>query len=380
MRFALLQSIDQVTPAQWNALAGKDDPFLRFEFLNALEKTACVGKHWGWLPRHLAAFDEDGRLVGAAPMYEKHNSYGEFVFDGAWADAWERAGGCWHPKAVVAIPYTPAPGRRLLVRPGADGQDIASGLIERARSFSAQTGYSSLHWLFPTPADAGRLRQAGFLMRLGCQFHWRNAGYRDFEDFLAGFTARKRKKVRRERRQVAEQGIELHTLHGHEASEEDIRLMHDFYRITFDRKWGYATLTKDFFRAIARDMGEQLVCFLARRRGRPLAGAICFRSDDTLYGRHWGCYEEIPGLHFETCYYQGIEYCIRHGLRHFQPGAQGEHKISRGFLPTQTWSAHWIGDPGFRALVARFLEQETPAMREYIAELATRSPFRAEAA
>ena len=237
-------------------------------------------------------------------------------------------------------------------------------------------GVSSLHWLFTDTDDTRRLEDQGFYLRLGCQFHWRNQRYRDFDDYLEGFNSRKRKKVRRERRYVQQAGIELRTVHGHQASEAELETMHEFYRSTFDKKWGHATLNLSFFREIMASMGEQLVFIIASKDRRDVAGAICLRSGDTLYGRHWGCYEDYHSLHFEACYYQGIDYCIRHGLQHFEPGAQGEHKISRGFLPTPTWSAHWIGDDRFRAIIDRFLQQETTAMLDYIQELGEHSPFR----
>ncbi|WP_132972108.1 GNAT family N-acetyltransferase [Thiogranum longum] len=376
MRLEILNSIDTIPAARWNAVSGTGNPFLRHEFMLALERNGCVGEQHGWLPRHLAAFDNNNDLVGAVPMYLKDNSYGEFVFDWSWAEAYQRAGLSYYPKAVVAIPYTPTPGPRILVHPQADRDTIASALIELARNGSQSENLSSLHWLFTDKDDTERLRQQGFLIRLGCQFHWKNRGYRDFEAFLSSFSARKRKKVRRERRYVQEQHIDIITVHGHEATDLQLQTMHDFYRITFEKKWGHPTLTLDFFREIAQTMGEQLVFFIAEKQQTMVAGAICFRGNDTLYGRHWGCYEDYHSLHFEACYYQGIEYCIKHGLNVFQPGAQGEHKISRGFLPTPTWSAHWIADDRFRGLIADFLEHETSAMNEYIEELNQRSPFR----
>ena len=375
MKLEIISNIDEINSTQWNAVTGMADPFLRHEFLIALERNGCVGEQHGWLPRHLCAFD-DGMLVGAVPLYLKNNSYGEFVFDWSWAEAYQRAGLDYYPKSVVAIPYTPTPGPRILVHPRADRTEVATALIELARNWSQSEGLSSLHWLFTNQDDTELLARQGFLLRLGCQFHWENRGYRDFEDFLSAFSARKRKKVRRERRYVQEQDIDIITVHGHEATELQLQTMHDFYRITFEKKWGHPTLTLAFFREIAQTMGEQLVFFIAGKQQTMVAGAICFRGDDTLYGRHWGCYEDYHSLHFEACYYQGIEYCIRHGLKVFQPGAQGEHKISRGFLPTPTWSAHWIANEKFRGLIANFLEHETGAMQEYIEELGRRSPFR----
>ncbi len=376
MKLAILNGIDDITADQWNAVSGTGNPFLRYEFMAALEHNGCVGEQHGWIPHHLAAFDDKGALIGAVPMYLKDNSYGEFVFDGSWAEAYQRAGLPYYPKSVVAIPYTPTPGPRILVHPGACRKTVSTQLIELARSWSQSKALSSLHWLFTDETDTGLLAEQGFLLRLGCQFHWENKGYSDFDAYLSTFNARKRKKVHRERRYVQEQDIHIITVHGHEATERQLHTMYEFYRITFEKKWGYPTLTLAFFHEIAQTMGDQLVFFIAEKHHQMVAGAICFRGDDTLYGRHWGCYEDYHSLHFETCYYQGIEYCIQNGLSLFQPGAQGEHKISRGFLPTPTWSAHWIANAKFRELIARFLDHETQAMHEYMAELDQRSPFR----
>lgn len=379
MELKLLESIHDVPGSAWNRVSGTANPFLRHEFLKALENNRCVGENYGWLPHHLAAF-ERGQLVGAVPMYLKDNSYGEFVFDWSWADAYQRAGLSYYPKSVVAVPYTPATGPRILTAPDADKDQVAPQLIELARAWSENENLSSLHWLFTDTDDTRRLEEQGLLLRLGCQFHWQNRGYRDFEDYLSYFNSRKRKKVRRERRYVEQAGIDMRVVHGHEASEQELVVMYEFYRSTFDKKWGHATLNLEFFREIATTMGDQLVLIIASKNNRIVAGAICLRGDDTLYGRHWGCYEDYHSLHFEACYYQGIDYCINNGLAWFEPGAQGEHKISRGFMPTPTWSAHWIADPRFREIIQRYLAQETAGMQEYIKELTERSPFRQEAA
>jgi len=380
MELNVLTGIEELEAGQWNGVAGINNPFLRYEFLSALERNHCVGEQHGWLPRHLAAFSDSGQLIGAVPLYIKNNSYGEFVFDWAWADAYERNGLAYYPKAVAAIPYTPVTGPRILTGDSANRDEIASALIGLAHEWASNEGQSSLHWLFTDEQDTRRLKQHGFVPRLGCQFHWHNPGYRDFADYLSRFSSRKRKKVRRERRYVQEQGIDIRVVHGHEATDTELAVMYDFYRSTFEKKWGYPTLTLGFFRDIASSMGEQLVFFMAYKDGAVVAGAICLRGNDTLYGRHWGCYEEYHSLHFETCYYQGIDYCISHGLKTFEPGAQGEHKISRGFLPTATWSAHWIEHEGFRQVIGRYLEQEMGAMREYMRELAEHSPFRSSEA
>jgi predicted N-acyltransferase len=376
MQLKILTAIADVEAGQWNALPGTGNPFLRHEFLAALERNGCVGEQHGWIPRHLVAIGKRGQLLGAVPLYLKDNSYGEFVFDWAWADAYQRNGLRYYPKAVVAVPYTPATGPRLLIADGADRQLLATQLIQLAQEWSNSERLSSLHCLFTDPCDTQTLEQAGLMLRLGCQFHWRNQGYRDFDDYLDSFSSRKRKKVRRERRYVSEQDIELRVVHGHQASDEQLQVMSDFYRTTFEKKWGYPTLNLGFFRDLATNMGHQLVFFIAYKGQSIVAGAICLCSDDTLYGRHWGCYQDYHSLHFEACYYQGIDYCISHRLKTFEPGAQGEHKISRGFLPTATWSAHWIAHQGFREIIGRFLQQETGAMRDYMEELSEQSPFK----
>jgi len=377
MPIAVHDSIQDLSAAEWNRLGTCDNPFVRYEFLAALERHGCVGESFGWIPQHLAYRDSRGRLLGAVPLYLKDNSYGEFVFDWSWADAYDRAGGRYYPKLVVAAPYTPATGPRLLLADDAPA-DVADRLIDAALDHARRLEVSSLHWLFTDDAQTARLERHGLMRRTGCQFHWHNRGYRDFDDFLAAFTAEKRKKVRRERRRVQESGLAIEVVSGDGASDEQIATAEMFYRTTFDKKWGVATLNLPFFREVAERMGEQLVLLLARDASRYVAGAICFRSRDTLYGRHWGCVAEYHSLHFELCYYQGLEYCIREGLARFEPGAQGEHKVSRGFLPTPTWSAHWIADPRFAQAIGDFLRREHRGMEHYMEELAGHSPFKAE--
>lgn len=376
MRTEVIDHIDAVTAGDWNRVSGIDQPFLRHEFLAALERHGCVGEAYGWLPRHVIAYDAAGRVAGAVPLYLKYNSYGEFVFDWAWADASERAGMAYYPKLVAAVPYTPVTGPRLLVRPDADRAAVVRALTGQAQVVAEQTGASSLHWLFTDSRDTEQLVQHGYLRRTGCHFHWHNRGYRSFEDYLSRMRSRKRKKILRERRHVREAGIHMHILHGGEVSAQQWRLMHHFYRSTFERKSGIPTLSLDFFQEISRTMGEQLVLVFAYHGGKAVAGAIMLRGERALYGRHWGCLAEFNSLHFETCYYQGIDYCIEHGLDLFEPGAQGEHKISRGFLPAYTWSAHWIADAGFRAAIQRYLAHEHDMMVDYHDQLQCRSPFR----
>ena len=379
MHSTIIGSLNEVSSNEWNALCGTQVPFLRHEFLSALEKYHCVGKATGWIPQHILLY-ENKTLLGAVPQYLKTNSYGELVFDWAWAEAYQRSGMDYYPKLVVAIPYTPASGPRLLIAPDADRNNISAQLIQCALEHARQCDVSSLHWLFPHQDDCQQLTQQGLLPRLGCQFHWHNLpgteNYRDFDDYLDCFTSSKRKKIRRERRTVAEAGITLQRLYGNELSDEQWQTVHRHYCSTFNRLSGYATLSLDFFREVSFTLPQQLIVILAEHHGNTVASAICFRDDSTLYGRHWGCDAHFQNLHFETCYYQGLEYCIEHRLQCFDPGAQGEHKISRGFLPTATWSSHWIADPRFRAAITDFLQQETQGMQHYIDNLHKHSPFK----
>lgn len=375
MRIQRLAALAEIAPEQWNALVRDDNPFLRHEFLDALERHQCVGERTGWLPRHLVCFDDRQRLLAAAPLYVKDNSYGEFVFDWGWADAYRRHGLPYYPKLVGAVPFTPATGQRLLLAPGAP-LEAARAIVEHALEEVRRQGFSSLHWLFNNEEDGVILHECEFLRRLGCQFHWRNPGYRDFADFLDTLTSKKRKNIKRERRLVQEAGLNIEILHGPAISEAQWHAFHAFYRSTFHRLGGVPTLTLGFFREIAHTLGERLVLVTAKAGGREVAAAISLRSATTLYGRHWGCQETHDSLHFELCYYQGLEYCIANGLLRFEPGAQGEHKIHRGFLPTLTQSAHWLAHPGFHEAVADFLNRETPAVESYARELSRHSPYR----
>ncbi|MGM0676127.1 MAG: GNAT family N-acetyltransferase, partial [Pseudomonadota bacterium] len=287
-----------------------------------------------------------------------------------------RSGLDYYPKLVSAIPYTPATGPRLLIHPDRDAGALRQALIQQAIEFTGRQGLSTTHFLFTDSEDTRAFKEMGLCLRMGCQYHWRNDGYRDFDDFLDGFSSKKRKNVKRERRRVQEQGLDVRILHGDEVDDALWAVFHRFYLATFERKFGIPTLTLDFFRETARTLGRQVVMVLAEEDGQPVAAALCYRGKDTLYGRYWGCEQDHDGLHFEACYYQGIDYCIRHGLDQFEPGAQGEHKISRGFLPTRTWSAHWVDNPGLRGPVMEFCRREEAAMREQCEKLMSLSPFR----
>ena len=379
MRLSVCNNLNEVPAAQWNALAGTDIPFLRHEFLSALETHHCVGEPAGWIPQHLLLFDtidQEEKLVGAVPQYLKTNSYGELVFDWAWAEAYHRSGRHYYPKLVVAIPYTPATGPRLLIAPEAEQKSIVDKLINFCIEHAKKLQVSALHYLFPYDVDLERLKNHGLMPRLACQFHWRNENYKSFDDYLDRFTSAKRKKIKRERRQVNESSVNISRLHGNELSENQWQAVHRHYASTFDRHSGYATLSLNFFLELAHTMPEQMLIVLAESNGEPVASAICFQDNHSLYGRHWGCDQHFQNLHFEACYYQGLEYCIENGLSRFDPGAQGEHKISRGFLPTPTWSAHWIADPEFNKAIEGFLYHETKEMQRYIEELNSRSPFK----
>jgi predicted N-acyltransferase len=373
VRLERLTTLATTDAASWNSLAG-DSPFLRHEFLLALEQSGCVGDGTTWQPCYIVARDALG-LAGALPLFIKYDSHGEFVFDWGWADAYERAGRNYYPKLVAAVPFTPATGRRLLLRDGQQA-DVAQLLIEAARVTAEEIGASSLHVLFPTEPEREMLARSGFLTRKACQFHWANGGYGSFDEFLGSFTADKRKKAKRERRRVAEAGIVFEHLRGDEPPAADWDAILEFYSRTFWRRGREPYLNRAFFAAIAASMPESLLVVLARQHGAPIATAICFRSSTTLYGRYWGSSADFHSLHFETCYYQGIDYCIREGLERFEPGTQGEHKVARGFVPQPTWSCHWLRDADFHRAVGNFLVREARHVDAYIDEVGEHVPYR----
>ncbi len=368
----VLDRIDEVPAAQWDICAGRDNPFLRHAFLKALEDSGSVGRKTGWLPQHLTISDEGGALQAAAPMYVKSHSQGEYVFDHGWADAYERAGGRYYPKLQVAVPFTPVPGPRLL----AHDDTVRGALIDALRSVAEQSQLSSLHVTFCSEEEAAALRQAGFLHRIGLQYHWHNNNYGSFDDFLGALASRKRKAIRKEREAVKQYRLTIQALSGAEITPRHWDAFFAFYMDTGGRKWGRPYLTRKFFDLVGGSMPENVVLMFAEQDGRPVAGALNFRGTDCLYGRNWGCLEEFKFLHFELCYYQAIDYAIAHGLARVEAGAQGEHKIQRGYLPVTTHSAHWIAERSFREAVAEFLERETRVMRNEIAGLSEYSPYR----
>ena len=372
-----IESIEAVREADWNALVSDNNPFLKHQFLIALERHRCVSAELGWRPRHLVG-RADGRLVAAAPLYLKENSYGEFVFDFAWAQAYQQHKLAYYPKLVSSIPYTPATGSRLLIAKGMDRPRAAEALLEAARALADREGASSLHWLFLPEDEQLLLEKQGLMSRIDVQFHWENRDYRDFEQFLEGLTSKRRKNIRRERRRVAEAGVRLRLLHGDEVTDDEWHRFAGFYAKTFEERYSLPTLNASFFAEVGRTLGRQVILVLAYQGDECVAGALMFRSDRVLYGRHWGAFVDIEGLHFEACYYRGIEYAINEGLQRFEPGAQGEHKIWRGFLPTITRSCHWIRNEAFSHAIGDFLAREAPAILDYKETLAQSSPYRSD--
>jgi len=375
LRVNHVTGLDQLDSDAWNRLAGTVNPFLSHEFLGGLERCRCLEGH-GWQPHHLVVH-EGPRLVGALPLYLKDNSYGEFVFDWSWAEAYGRAGGNYYPKFVSAIPFTPVRGPRFLIdNLCQDADAVRTLLLDNVIKTVSQTGISSFHCLFPEQVDADFMKEHQLLRRKGIQYHWHNHEYRDFDDFLDTFTSKKRKQIKRERRQVRENHIEIEVLNGQEISTDQWSAFFEFYCSTFYRRWGAPRMTYDFFVSLSRILPKQTLLILARRDNLYVAGAFAMLGRDTLYGRHWGCSSDYPFLHFELCYYQTIEYCIKHGLRTVDAGVQGEHKLSRGFEPEATWSCHWIQHQGFRRAVRDFVDRELPAIDAYIRELNSHLPYK----
>jgi predicted N-acyltransferase len=377
-RIRVLESLAEVPAAAWDACAGADNPFLSHAFLEALEASGSATAKTGWLPQHVLVEDADGRLLAAAPLYLKSHSQGEYVFDHGWAQAYERAGGSYYPKLQAAVPFTPVTGPRLLVCPDAppDTADtLTAALVEVARVHKV----SSLHVTFPTREDWERLGAAGFLQRSGQQYHWENRGYATFEDFLAALNSRKRKQIRRERRDALAGGLEIETLTGSALEPRQWDAFYRFYRATTDHRWGGAYLTRAFFDLLHQRLADRVVLVMARQGKRYVAGALNLLGSDTLYGRNWGTIGDYPFLHFEVCYYRALDFAIERGLARVEAGAQGTHKIQRGYLPTPTYSAHWVRDRGFARAIENFLEREREAVAAEMDELTQElSPFRCE--
>jgi uncharacterized protein len=384
LRIRIVSKIADIPAQAWDACANPAsatsqdvpyNPFISHAFLLALEASASATARTGWQPQHLVAESPDGAIAGVVPCYLKSHSRGEYVFDGGWAEAYERAGGSYYPKLQVSVPFTPATGRRLLVAPGPEADSVrgglAAGLVELARLREA----SSVHVTFAPEPEWRLLGERGFLQRTDQQFHWENAGYATFEDFLNALAARKRKAIRRERREALEAGIEVQWLTGSDLTESVWDVFFAFYMETGSRKWGRPYLTRQFYSLIGATMADRILLVMAKRAGRYIAGAINFIGADTLFGRHWGAAEHHPFLHFELCYYQAIDYAIAHRLR-VEAGAQGEHKLARGYMPVTTYSAHYIDDPALRRAVADYLKRERAYVESAGAELAAMGPFR----
>lgn len=369
-RTSVLSSLSDVSPAAWDGLAG-GNPFLSFAFLHALHESGSAVAETGWQPQFLAVHLGD-ELVAAMPLYVKSHSYGEYVFDWAWADAYHRNGIEYYPKLLSAIPFTPVTGSRLLSRDAAARAALLDFLCEQ----QSVAGMSSTHILYPPQEEAEALAAAGFMLRSGVQFHWLNQGFESFEHFLQTLEHKKRKNIRAERRKVREAGITMRQLRGGQATEADWRFFHRCYSNTYAEHRSSPYLNLDFWLRIARTMPQHLLLVQAERDGRPVASSLVVYTEDTLYGRYWGAMEHVPCLHFETAYYQPLEFCIANGIRTFEGGAQGEHKMARGFLPQKTWSAHWLAHPAFSDAVERFLEREAGGIDAYLDELNERTPFR----
>lgn len=377
LSLTLHRAIAEIPAADWDACAGAGNPFVSHAFLAALEDSGSATGRTGWLPQHAALRDDAGRLLACAPMYAKSHSQGEYVFDYGWANAFERAGGDYYPKLQVSVPFSPVPGPRLLVRPesGIGPEVLGRALAQACRELNL----SSVHATFCEEAEWTALGDAGWLRRLGTQFHWHNQGYGSFEDFLGQLASRKRKAIRKERREAAEAGYVLRTLRGAEITERHWSAFHLFYRSTTDKKWGRsAYLTRDFWPMLGERLGDRVVLMVAELDGEPVAGALNLLGSEALYGRNWGAIVDAPFLHFELCYYRAIDFAIEHKLPRVEAGAQGEHKLQRGYVPSPTYSAHWIEHGGLRRAIANFLDQERPAMEREMAALATMSPFKRE--
>jgi uncharacterized protein len=364
--------IADVDAAAWDALAPAGHPFLRHAFLDALEASGSATEKTGWQPFHLVVEDGARRLVAAAPLYVKSHSYGEYVFDHGWAEGYRRAGGRYYPKLLAAVPFTPVPGPRLL----AADEAARAALVEGLKAVTRQLGVSSLHVNFCTEAEATTLEEAGFLLRRGIQFHWENQGYASFEAWTDALKSAKRKMVRKERERVRAAGVTLEAVHGDAVDRRLLDEFFPFYLATVDKRWGNAYLSRDFFRRLGAALRGDLALMVARHDGRMVGAALNLRGADTLYGRHWGCLEEFDFLHFEACYYQAIEFAICHGLKRVEAGAQGIHKLHRGYAPNWTYSAHHVPHDGFRDAVERFLAAEARAQEAEMAEMQAILPYR----
>ncbi len=379
----VVSSLSDIDAADWDACAGSANPFVRHAFLSALEDSGSATLETGWAPHHVAVEDVDGKLLGVTPMYLKNHSYGEYVFDHAWAHAYERAGGHYYPKLQISVPFTPVTGPRLLVNEAQDGgapaRDVRRALLAGCIQIAEKLEVSSLHVTFPTKDEWDVMGEMGLLLRTGEQFHWQNRDYTDFDGFLADLASRKRKAIRKERKAALADGdIVIQTLAGRDITESHWDIFFRFYLDTGSRKWGSPYLNREFFSLIGERMPDDIVLMLALRDGQTIAGALNLVGGDTIYGRYWGCLEDHRFLHFELCYYRAIDYAIARGLKAVEAGAQGPHKLARGYVPVHTYSAHWARDPGFHRALAHYLDQERREVDAEIDYLGDRTPFRKE--
>jgi len=377
MEVKQINSMTQVDCTDWNRLAGDAYPFLHHEFLLALEQSGSISAQTGWVPSHLLVMNED-ELVAFMPLYLKQHSWGEYVFDHQWAQVYQQHGIDYYPKWLTAVPLKPCQGMRIIIKASVDPLVVTQLLLTFIKQLSEQRGISSWHCLFPVWLQAEQLRSLGLSIREGVQFHWFNRGYQDFNDFLQTLSASKRKMIKRERRLVNEQGIRLLRIAGPTVSDLQWQIFFQFYTMTYLKRGSQPYLNLAFFQQIAATMGDLLLLVLAIKGDNYVGAALSFVGEDTLYGRYWGCYEEYNSLHFEACYYQGLDYCIEHGLRRFDSGAQGEHKISRGFEPITTYSAHWLKDARFAKAIEHFLATEQEAVQLYKKDAASFLPFKQE--
>lgn len=375
MEVKQIKGLMEVDAADWNRLTGFDYPFLRHEFMSALEQSGSICEQTGWQPSHLLVMEE-GELLAIMPMYLKRHSWGEYVFDQQWAQAYRQQGIEYYPKWLTSIPLTPCQGQRIAIKQGADSLAVMQCLLTYIQQLSERQNASSWHCLFPVEPQLEQLRSLGLIVREGVQFHWFNRDYRNFDDYLQTFSAGKRKTLKRERRRVEEQGIRLLRVAGSDVSDAQWRAFYKFYAMTYLKRGSEPYLNPAFFRQIAASMAEQLLLVLAIKGDDYVGAALSFVGGDSLYGRYWGCYEEYNALHFEACYYQGLEYCIERGLKRFDSGAQGEHKISRGFEPVTTYSAHWIKDARFASAIEQFVGRERQALQIYKQHATSYLPFK----
>ncbi len=375
MKVSLINRINAISRDDWNKITGIEYPFIRHEFLHALEKSSCVSEETGWMPQHCLVYDRD-ELIALMPMYRKTHSHGEYVFDFEWANAYRQHGLSYYPKWLTAIPFTPCEGERLFVKTGMDKEIVLEAILNHITENAERENISSWHCLYPTSAETELFKSADLCIREGVQFRWMNKGYRDFKDYLDSFNSKKRKNLLRERRYIRDQGIVLKQIHGKDITEQQLDVFFQFYQLTYLKRGNPPYLNIEFFKEIALTMPEQLLLILAIKDNTYVGTAFSLLGEESYYGRYWGCYEEYHSLHFEACYYQGLEYCINNQLTRFDSGAQGEHKIARGFEPVTTYSAHWLSDPEFAAAIKGFTKREASLMKKYRSNAAELLPFK----